>query len=166
MSDHSLNDAVKDCKLVQDRKRELNHRHKWALGEAFATPGHPGRRPASALLSATRRERMDAHGASSKRRHGLDLDADIFVSDSSTDEDVKDASAAPEPDADILYSYDAPRGPSQGGQILSMALAKAVEKFETKETEKLVKNEYEVVEGEKEDHQEGYVADEDDFEWV
>ena len=109
---------------------------------------------------------MDAHGASFKRRHGRDLDTEIFVSDSSTDEDVKEASAAPEPDAEILYSYDAPRGPSQGGQILSMALAKAVEKFETKETEKLVKNEYEVVGAEEEDHQKGYVADEDDFEWV
>lgn len=119
------------------------------------------------MLSATRRERMEAHGTGSfKRRHGLNIDTETFVSDSSTDEDVKDASAAPEPDAGILYSYDAPRGPSQGGQILSLALAKAVEKFETKETEKLVKNEYEVVGSDKEDRQGGYVADEDDFEWV
>lgn len=48
MSDYNLNDAVKDRKLVQDRKRELNNRHKWAFGEAGATPGHPSRRPASA----------------------------------------------------------------------------------------------------------------------
>lgn len=108
--------------------------------------------------------RVNAHGG--KRRHGVNLDADVFVSDSSNDEDVKDASRAPEPDAEILYSYDAPTGPSQGGQILSMALAKAVEKFETQETEKLVKNEYEVIAVEKEDTQEGYIADEDDYELV
>ena len=79
---------------------------------------------------------------------------------------MRDASAAPEPDADILYSFDAPRGPAEGGQILSMALAKAVEKFETKETEKLVKNEYEVVGFEKEFNHDGYIADEDDFQLI
>ena len=99
------------------------------------------------------------------RKHP-NLDTDVFVSDSSAEEDVKDASAAPEPDAEILYSYDAPHGPAQGGQILSMALAKAVEKFETKATEKLVKDEYEVVGKEKEDNHDGYFADEDDFELV
>ncbi|KAI9681518.1 MAG: hypothetical protein M1817_002802 [Caeruleum heppii] len=51
----------------------------------------------------------------------------------------------PAPDADITYSYDAPRGPGQGSQILGLALAKAVERFEGKETEKLVKEEWEVV---------------------
>lgn len=79
---------------------------------------------------------------------------------------MREASAAPEPDAEILYSFDAPRGPAEGGQILSMALAKAVEKFETKETEKLVKNEYEVVGNEKEDGHDGYAADEDDFQLI
>lgn len=49
------------------------------------------------------------------------------------------------PDAEITYSYDATRGPSHGSQILSCALAQAVERFETKVTEKLVKEEYEVL---------------------
>ena len=66
------------------------------------------------------------------------------VSDSSAEEDIKEASAAPVPDFGITYSYDAPAGPDKGGQILGMALAKAVEKYETKATEKLVKEEYEV----------------------
>ena len=45
MSDHSLNDVAKDQKLVHDRKRELNSKYKWALGEAVVTTGHPSRRP-------------------------------------------------------------------------------------------------------------------------
>jgi hypothetical protein len=90
----------------------------------------------------------------------------MHPSDSSADEDIREASAAPEPDAEITYSYDAPHGPGRGSQILSIALAQAVEKFETKETETLVKNEYEVVAKESEHDQEGYNADDDDFELV
>lgn len=86
-------------------------------------------------------------------------------SDSSLDDCFQHASTVPEPDAGISYSFDAPRGPQQGSQILSMALAKAVEKFEVKATEKLVKDEYEVVGMEKEDPDD-CVACEDDFELV
>ena len=77
---------------------------------------------------------------------------------------MKDAYAAPVPDAGYTYSFDASRGPGKGSQILGMALAKAVEKYETKATDKLVKEEYEVVPKEKED--EGNVADADGFELV
>ena len=97
------------------------------------------------------------------RQHDSRLDSDTGVSDSSAEEDVKEASAAPVPDAGITYSFDAARGPGRGSQILGMALAKAVEKFETKQTEKLVKEEYEVVGKESEDGNGGHVADEDDF---
>ena len=79
---------------------------------------------------------------------------------------MKEASAAPEPDAGYTYSYDAPRGPGKGSQVLGIALAKAVEKFETKATEKLIKEEYEVVGSEKEETHAGYTADGDDFELV
>ena len=100
------------------------------------------------------------------RKHDPVFDFDTSASDNSAEEDVKDASTAPEPDAGYTYSYDAPRGPSKGSHILGFAIAKAVEKFETKATEKLVKEEYEVVSPEKEDPHTGYVADEDDFELV
>ena len=100
------------------------------------------------------------------RKANVHLDDDTVTSDSSTEEDVKEASAAPEPDAGITYSFDAARGPAKGSQILSMALAKAVEKYEVRATEKLVKEEYEVVAKEKEEFQDGYAADEDDFELV
>lgn len=97
------------------------------------------------------------------RKHDSRLDSDTAISDSSAEEDVKEASAAPVPDAGITYSFDAARGPGRGSQILGMALAKAVEKFETKQVEKLVKDEYEVVGKESDDGNDGYVADEDDF---
>ncbi len=85
-------------------------------------------------------------------------------SDSSADEDVVEASAAPEPDADVTYSYDASHGPRKGSQVLGAALAKAVDKFETKQTEKLVKDEYDVVDDKEEEVLGRNVAVEDDFE--
>ena len=88
------------------------------------------------------------------------------TSDSSSSEEMTEASAAPEPDAGYTYSFDAARGPSKGSQILGMALAKAVDKFETKAMEKLVKDEYEVVAKENDDAHTGYAADEDDFELI
>lgn len=107
-----------------------------------------------------------AQVAKISRKHESRFDNDACTSDSSTEEDVKEASAAPEPDAGYTYSYDAPRGPGKGSQILGIAVAKAVEKFETKATEKLIKEEYEVVSNEKEDTHTGYAADDDDFELV
>jgi len=112
------------------------------------------------------RNKAPVAGTVVSRKHNFRLDSDTSASDSSEDPDVKDASAAPEPDAGYTYSFDAARGPGKGSQILGLALAKAVEKFETKATEKLVKDEYEVVPKEKEEGNAGYTADEDDFEIV
>ena len=106
-----------------------------------------------------------AQVAKISRKHESRFDTDNCTSDSSTEDDVKEASAAPEPDAGYTYSYDASRGPGKGSQILGIALAKAVEKFETKAMEKLVKDEYEIVGNEKDTHA-GYAADDDDFELV
>jgi hypothetical protein len=63
--------------------------------------------------------------------------------DSSADEDVPEPGAASE-NPNIYYSFDAASGPRQGDHVLGVALARAIEKFEIKETEKLV-NEYEFV---------------------
>lgn len=49
---------------------------------------------------------------------------------------------------------------------MSIALQQAVEKYEIKATEKLVKEEYEVVGNDNEIDHKGYTADEDDFELV
>lgn len=68
------------------------------------------------------------------------------VSDTSEEEEVHDASEAPLPaEADFAYSYDAQQAPRHGRDILSYAITQAVERFENKETEKLVNKEYDVV---------------------
>ena len=55
------------------------------------------------------------------------------------------AAIAPTEAEEITYSFDAPRGATHGSQVLSSALAKAVEQFEGKETDRLVGEEYEVL---------------------
>jgi hypothetical protein len=95
------------------------------------------------------------------------LDTGISSSDSSAgEEDSREASAAPVPDAEIMYSYDATHGPGRGTDVLSHAVTKAVQRYENKVTEKLVK-EYDFVDAGK-DVGDGYAADadEDDFEMI
>jgi len=77
---------------------------------------------------------------------GTDTSANEDSSSSNSDHD--EGVAAPAPDAGVMYSFDANRSPSQGSQILNTALAKAVERFEERETVKLVKNEYDVLDSE------------------
>jgi hypothetical protein len=67
------------------------------------------------------------------------------ISDTSSDESINDAGAAAVPDAEVMYSFDAKHGPTHGSDILGAALNQAVERFENKQTEKLVQ-EYDVIE--------------------
>jgi hypothetical protein len=97
------------------------------------------------------------------------LDTGVGSSDSSAgEEDARDTSPAPVPDAEIMYSYDAAHGPGRGTDVLSHAVTKAVQHYEKKVTEKLIK-EYELVDNGRE-LADGYTADadadEDDFEMV
>lgn len=66
---------------------------------------------------------------------------------------------------EVFYSFDLPTAPRAGEHLLSAALNKAVERFETKETEKLVM-EYEFVDEHESVCADGYIADEDDYEFV
>ncbi|KAL9130229.1 MAG: hypothetical protein Q9217_001522 [Psora testacea] len=175
MADGGLNHFTDQHKLDQDRVRERNQKHKWALGEAAPTHGHLNRRPVKPITSTLHRavrrnvefpQNRAAHIARISRKHESRVDTDTSVSDSSAEEDVNDASAAPQPDAGYTYSYDAATGPSKGSQVLGQAIAKAVEKFEIKATEKLVKDEYEVVGKDKDDFHAGYHADEDGYELI
>ncbi|EUC34521.1 hypothetical protein COCVIDRAFT_28423 [Bipolaris victoriae FI3] len=128
---------------AREFNRDKNSRAKWAHGQSFG----PGRREED---GKPRPAKPFPHIKASsfspmKARSTFHKDMASASDESSADEDVDHPSAAPAPDADIAYSYDAARGPSHGSQILNYALDKAVERFETKETEKLVKNEYEVL---------------------
>jgi hypothetical protein len=150
---------------AKEFNRDKNSRVKWAHGQSYG----PGRReedarPRPARVyphvkyvqhANTKVRRACANSCRSsypghmKARTSLNKDmasASASASgESSADEDVEHHSAAPTPDAEVAYSFDAVRGPSHGSQILNHALEKAISQYETKETDKLIKNEYEVL---------------------
>lgn len=108
---------------------------------------------------------------------GHDIVTEIFSNhsgDSSADEDVAEPSAAPEPDADVTYSFDHATGPGNGSEVLSLAVSKAVKRFENVQTEQLVKTEYEILDSEGESvpragrakGKKAPVTDEDDYELI
>lgn len=86
----------------------------------------------------------DSHGIN-KCRTAIKNDIAYASGDSSADEDVEHPSVAPVPDAGVAYSFDAQRGPSHGSQILGLALDKAIQSYEVRQTDKLIKDEYEVL---------------------
>lgn len=120
-----------------------------------------------------RAEKLYDHGAARPRgavaRKVLqnDLNEVTLTSDTgSSDEEVVHSSTAPLPDAEVMYSYDARSGPSTGSDILSNAVMQAVKRFENKQTEQLVKTEYDLVLDGKE-MEDAYAGDaEDDFEVI
>ncbi|CAF9907351.1 MAG: hypothetical protein GOMPHAMPRED_005085 [Gomphillus americanus] len=159
-------------KLVQDRKRDLDHRSKYALGATVRVVG--GRLNQRAIQPVKILPKIcDSRGAQGRNKGHLRYsikEKEILTSDTTTDEDSSLDADIVAPDADIAYSFDSTRGPSEGNDVFSAAVTKAVERFETKETEKLVKNEYYVL-GDKDYEVDevaaGYFGDnDDDFEWV
>jgi hypothetical protein len=130
-----------------DYKRESESKAKWARGEAWgpgrSKTGHGAPTRAKPRFPRTNQE-LGLRNAKTAQRHDI-LDTRATHSDSSGDEMPTESSAAPEPDADVTYSFDAPKGPTHGSTVLSTALAQAVERFENTVTEKLVKDEYEVL---------------------
>jgi len=107
--------------------------------------------PPHALIAAAANIRRSTAGFN-KARTALKNDIADASGDSSADEDVAHQSTAPAPDADaeIAYSFDAPRGPSHGSQILGPLLDQAVERFEVRQTDKLIRDEYEVLDADAE----------------
>ncbi len=61
--------------------------------------------------------------------------------DSSTD-DMTTHASTPRFEDNVAYSFDAEKGPSQGGEILGIALTKAVKKLEDHKITKLIYDEY------------------------
>lgn len=90
-------------------------------------------------------KRRSSYPGPMKARTALNKDMTVASDDSSADEEIDHPSTAPAPDAEVAYSFDAERGPSHGSQILNVALEKAIERYEIRETDKLIKNEYEVL---------------------
>jgi hypothetical protein len=132
--------------------------------------------PELTFLPRIRQSNKDLGVHQAKLAQRRDIIEEKYASaDSSCDEDITEPSAAPEPDAEIAYSFDATRGPSQGSQILGIALAKAVERFENNATDKLVKEEYEVLnsdgepvlsKGPKKGSKQAASKDDDEYEFV
>ncbi|KAI9736333.1 MAG: hypothetical protein M1834_001219 [Cirrosporium novae-zelandiae] len=165
-------------KAAKEAKRDRDAKTKWGLGERPM----PGRqywneipdtvrpmKPESASVKKAIKRSMRSKPNKANHGNRLTIEGDIAEvtsSDTSTDEDINEASAAPEPDAGIMYSFDAAQGPGRGSQILSTAVAEAVDRFEKKQTEKLIKEEYEVITKDVDSETDGYTADEDDFELV
>ncbi|KAH7139015.1 hypothetical protein B0J11DRAFT_32831 [Dendryphion nanum] len=128
---------------AKEFNRDKEHRVKWAHGEAFG----PGRR-AEDNRPRPARIMPKIHATTSstnKARTAIRNDIADASGDSSAEEEVDAPSVAPVPDAEITYSYDAERGPSHGSQVLGQALAQALERFEVRQTDKLIKEEYEVL---------------------
>ncbi|KAK2802909.1 hypothetical protein FQN51_004172 [Onygenales sp. PD_10] len=160
-------------------KRDRDHNSKWALGmrrtgrwmengapELCPRPQPPhnkGQLDRTVNQNAINRKGADAR---SHLRHVVSeilTDDEHHYSDSSLDQVAPDLQKDVDPN--IFYSFDAPTGPIAGRDVLGVAVARAVKKFETKETEKLVR-EYEFVAYEDDtNHADGYIAD-DDFEFI
>lgn len=176
-------------------KRDKDHAVKWSRGGRVA-PGKQCPHDMSRFLNSTcqecavrprhrdgprswsehhlhRTQKIHDHGPARPRgavaRKVLqnDLNEVNLTSDAgSSDEEVVHSSVAPAPDADVMYSYDASSGPSAGGDVLSHAVMQAVKRFENKQTETLIKNEYDLVLDAKET-EDAYAGDaEDDFEVI
>jgi len=153
-SDQALSTNDLRARSVED-KRFQTQKHKWALGQAWprgrpdSAPPRPMRvsQRSSAVMHRETGKSIAAlqHQVKMARKFDFQSVKNAASDDSSADEDVEEASAAPAPDADITYSFDAHRGPGHGSQVLSLAVTQAVERFENKMTDKLVKEEYEVL---------------------
>lgn len=174
-SNFSVHDIRSEAKTY---RRDKNHNTKWANGivprsgikcihlPAWTTgcticPSKPAKAmPKYAALVGQKTTKKGPNWPMTREDMYDEVDeATHHITDTSSDEEVKDASAATLPaEADFKYSYDATSGPAEGRDILSVAITQAVRRFENNETEKLVNREYDMIDEAKE----GYTADEDD----
>jgi len=129
-----------------DFKRDNSSKAKWARGEAYgagrSTEGHAAPAKIKPKFPRTNEELRVNRNHKDAQRHDIHSET-VNHSDSSDMDEPMEPCAAP--DAEITYSFDANKGPTHGSTILSHALTKAVERFENSATEKLVKDEYDVL---------------------
>ncbi|KAK6003676.1 hypothetical protein QM012_009447 [Aureobasidium pullulans] len=151
---------------AQDYKRDAEQKAKWGMGATF-TKGR-GDNPKPVKRSKTQSYRhAEKSGlfcavyvpgkAKIARKQDMLADADEYAV-SSEDSSSASGDEATTP-SEILYGFDNLRVPSHGSQILNTALAKAIEQYEDKETVKLVRNEYEILDADEEEaHNLGHVS--------
>lgn len=140
---------------AQATKWVLGERHPFgcadtcpAVHDATITPGtkrplKPQNQRATAMVRRSR-GRMFAKGshlAHKANRYDI-LEEQASVG---SEDDTSDDSHGFSGEDEITYSFDAPSGPRRGSHILELALTQAVENFEGKQTDKLIKEEYEIV---------------------
>jgi len=156
-----------------EHNRESERKAKWARGEAWG-PGRSKDAHGAPVRVKPRfprsNQEMGVKGQKTAQRHEIIDETFNSHSDSSGDEMPNEPSAAP--DAEIAYSFDAAKGPTHGSTVLSIALAQAVERFENTVTEKLVKDEYDVLQTEdvvtpmKKSGKRSVLVEEDDYEFI
>ncbi|KAG2161804.1 hypothetical protein VTO58DRAFT_109703 [Aureobasidium pullulans] len=143
---------------AQDYKRDAEHKAKWAMGITI-TPGrgeaNPRPRKRSETHNHRRVERSAAAAAAIASKAKISRKQDMLAAGDDFAISSEDSSGASGDEAmtptEILYGFDSLRVPTHGSQILNTALAKAIEQYEDKETVKLVRNEYEILDGDEEE---------------
>lgn len=130
-------------------------------------------RPTKPLIATynLRSERASVHANTHAHRQGniakkvLQNDVTEITAQSDTsDEEPVNYNDAPLPE-EVVYSYDA-RGPTNGADVLSHAVMQAVKRYENKQVEQLVKNEYDLVLDRKDLEIDEYTGDEEDYDFV
>lgn len=188
MSNSAVQPALPASDLRSDSKayqRNKSRAAKWARG---ARPA-PGRRcvhdsfspcsnecsirPTKPLIATynLRSERASVHANTHAHRQGniakkvLQNDVTEITAQSDTsDEEPANYNDASLPE-EFVYSYDA-RGPTDGADVLSHAVMQAVKRYENKQVEQLVKNEYDLVLDRKDLEIHEYTGDEEDYDFV
>ena len=95
------------------------------------------------MLADTYDDPLDDGYAVARKRKARNDSSDALTVSSDTE-----AETSTDVDANITYSFDHATGPTNGDQILGDAVARAMERFETSQTENLVKREYEILDSE------------------
>jgi hypothetical protein len=173
----SLSDLRQTSKSAKEHRRSRDQKAKWSKG-IRPLPGQPdlldnGRgRPQRFgcepdVQWGYRRELGNVQ-RSSTASNKLSMRYDVKEAIATRrDSFISDDEYAPE-HPNVLYSYDATKSPAgHAEQILSVAVAKALDRFETKETEKIVR-EYEFVDQHTDGSEESgaSAAEDDEYEFV